>query len=219
MWNAIFHEHKQQSPNCSGIISWDLRREQAWREIAVCSKCSYSSDYFNMYEEEDKEERGRKGAKVNIGLQVGHTHTPISTNSFQELCLRCNIPCPSTTGKQCMANKVAEKIQKASEENLIQQQQKLSEINRLRGNNPNVVNIQADCIYNNVLDSSVGKTPFLPATQCAYTVAKNNTSKHQVIGAVIKEALLQCKKTQNCHKLKWVFILAAARQTFHWSEI
>ena len=123
MWNAVSHVHKQQSTNCSGFISWNLRREYPWREIAVCSKCSYSSDYFNMYEEEDKEERGRKAAKINIGLQVGHTHTPISTTSFQELCLSCNIPCPSTTGMQYMANKVAEKIKKASEEDLKQQQQ------------------------------------------------------------------------------------------------
>ena len=141
-----------------------------------------------MYEEADTEERGRKAAKIKIGLPVGLTHTPISTTSFQKLCLSCNIPCPSTTGMQHMANKVAEKIQEVNEEDLRQQQKELSYIIRLRGEKKTkVLNIQSDCIYNNALYSGVGKTPFRPATQCAYTVAENITSKHQIIGTVIKK--------------------------------
>ena len=104
MWNTVFHEHQQQSPNCRGFLSWELGKEQqwgwAWRDVAVCSNCRYTSECFNMYEAADTEERGKKAAKINIGLQVGLTHTPTSTTIFQNLCLSCSNHCHATHGKQ-----------------------------------------------------------------------------------------------------------------------
>lgn len=202
MWNTVFHEHKHQYPLCKGFLSWDLQAEQqwgwAWRERAVCSECPYTSVLFNLYEEEERNERGRKSAKINIGLQIGLSHTPISTASFQKLCLSCNIPSPSTSGMQQTANKVAVKIEETCSEDLAHQRHLLKEVNTLRGDKPNVINIQADCVYNNALYSGIGKTPFRPATQCAYTVAENITYKHQIISAVAMNKL--CSNTGK-HKL------------------
>ena len=84
--------------------------------------------------------------KMNIGLQVGLTHKPISTTTFQKLCLSCNISWPTTTRMKYMPNKVVEKIQEANEEDRRQQQQELSEIDRLRGNNPKVTTFRQTAI-------------------------------------------------------------------------
>lgn len=202
MWNTVFREHEQQSPQCGGYLSWDTMAEQqwgwAWREKAVCSSCSYSSAMFDLYELEERRERGRRMAKINIGLQIGLSHTPISTSSFQKLCLSCNIPCPSSSGMQYTSNKVSEKIQEAGVEDLRHQRQLLKTVNVLRGDEPSTINVQADCVYNNALYSGVGKTPFRPATQCAYTIAENTTFKHQIISAVAKNKL--CSNIRE-HKL------------------
>lgn len=203
MWNTVFREHMKKHPACKGFLSWDNSAEQqfgwAWREVAVCSECCYRSKLFNLFDDVEWTHKGRNAAKINIGLQIGLTHTPISTSSFQKLCLSCNIPCPSTSGMQHTANVVGERIEEENKKDLSQQRQLLREVNSLRGDNPNVVNVQADCVYNNALYSGVGKTPFRPATQCTYTLAENTTYKHKIINAVSKNKL--CSNI-NKHKLR-----------------
>lgn len=205
MWNTVFREHQRQSPLCDGYLSWDSTAEQqwgwAWREKAVCSSCPYSSGMFDLFDVDERSERGRKMAKINMGLQIGLSHTPISTSSFQKLCLSCNIPCPSSSGMQYTSNKISKKIEEAAEEDMRQQRQLLKTVNVLRGNEPSLINVQADCVYNNALYSGVGKTPFRPATQCAYTIAENNTFKHQIISAVAKNKLCSNIREHEEHKL------------------
>ena len=99
---------------------------------------------------------------------------------------------------QQTANKMAVKIDKTCSGDLANQRQFLKEVNTLLGEKPNVINIQADCVYNNTLYPGIGKTPFRPAAQLAYIIAENITYKHQTVLAVTMNKL--CSNTGK-HKL------------------
>ena len=185
MWNEVFIEHRQISPMCTGFISWDLSAEQqrgaAWREKASCNECSYHSKMFNLYNEVIAKKRGRRTAAINLSIQVALNHIAISTTGLQKLFLGSNIPAPSTSSMQHSANVVSEIIEEYNQKDLVQKRKLLKEINILRGDNPNIINIQADGMYNNPIYSGMGKTPFQPATQCTYNMLENNTYKHSIV--------------------------------------
>ncbi|CAC5417881.1 unnamed protein product [Mytilus coruscus] len=157
MWNEVFIEHRQISPMCTGFISWDLSAEQqrgaAWRERTSCNECSYHSKMFNLYNEVVAKKRGRRTAAINLSIQVALNHIAISTTGLQKLFLGSNIPAPSTSSMQHSANVVSEIIEEYNQKDLAQKRKLLKEINILRGDNPNIINIQADGMYNN---------PFIP---------------------------------------------------------
>ncbi|VDI03769.1 Hypothetical predicted protein [Mytilus galloprovincialis] len=185
MWNEVFIEHRQISPMCTGFISWDLSAEQqrgaAWREKASCNECSYHSKMFNLYNEVIAKKRGRRTAAINLSIQVALNHIAISTTGLQKLFLGSNIPAPSTSSMQHSANVVSEIIEEYNQKDLVQKRKLIKEINILRGDNPNIINIQADGMYNNPIYSGMGKTPFQPATQCTYNMLENNTYKHSIV--------------------------------------
>ncbi|XP_071171005.1 uncharacterized protein [Mytilus edulis] len=105
----------------------------------------------------------------------------MSTTGLQKLFLGSNIPAPSTSSMQHSANVVSEIIEEYNQKDLAQKRKFLKEINILKGDNPNIINTQADGMYNNTIYSGMGKTPFQPATQCTYNMLENNTYKHNIV--------------------------------------
>ncbi|CAC5419130.1 unnamed protein product [Mytilus coruscus] len=181
MWNEVFREHQNVSPHCNGILEWDLSMEEkwgsAWRECAKCTKCTYRSKMFNLYEEVASIKRGRRAAKINLGLQVGLHHTPISTASYRKICMASNIPPPSVSGMQHTANAISEKGRRRKHERFTTTKgENKKDKKKIRGENPDVVNIQSD------------------STQCPYTVAENETYKHSIINTLPKSKLCSKRK-------------------------
>ena len=203
MWNEVFNEHRKRSPHCEGYITWDLSAEQkwgaAWREKATCTECGYNSKMFNLYNEVVSNKRGRRTAAINLAIQVALSHIAISTTGLQKLFMGSNIPAPSTSGMQHSANLVSEIIEEYNNKDLSERRKLIKQINKLRGDNPEIINVQADCVYNNPIYSGVGKTPFQPATQCTYNVAENNTYKHSIVSSRQQSKLCSNKKK---HKTK-----------------
>lgn len=201
MWNEVFAEHKMKFPLCDGKLDWNLKSEKKWglscREQAICTKCTYKSKMYNMYDEIVTNKKGRKAATINQGLQVALHHTPISTTGFRKVCLGSNIPAPSVSGMQHAANKVSEKIEQTNIKDMKQQRELIKEVKRLRGEDPKTINVQADGVYNNAIYSGIGKTPFQPATQCTYTVIENETYKHKIVDSNPKSKL--CSKKKKIH--------------------
>ncbi|VDI14341.1 Hypothetical predicted protein [Mytilus galloprovincialis] len=136
---------------------------------------------FNLYNEVIAKKRGRRTAAINLSIQVALNHIAISTTGLQKLFLGSNIPAPSTSSMQHSANVVSEIIEEYNQKDLVQKRKLIKEINILRGDNPNIINIQADGMYNNPIYSGMGKTPFQPATQCTYNMLENNTYKHSIV--------------------------------------
>ncbi len=197
MWNATFKEHARVTPGCVGFLYWDMNKEEirglGCREQMICTNCSYRSKYFTLYEEIVTKARGRKAAKVNVGLAVGLSKTPIAAAGYIRLCLSTNLPPPSARSIQNTSNKVLPEIEKISKNDMKRRRERLKSIQAADGKaKPNVINAQSDGLYNNNLYSGVGKTPFQPATQVIYSMAENVTPKHDIIGLVVHNKL--CSK-------------------------
>lgn len=99
MWNEVLRLHQQETPGCTGLLSWDLaseeRRGLGSRMGLRCTKCTYSSRRYNLYEEVDTKSPGRKAAKINYGLQVGLSQTPVGNDGMRKILLCTNTPPPA----------------------------------------------------------------------------------------------------------------------------
>ena len=196
MWNEAFRDHARMHPICTGFLHWDMAREDirglGCREQMICTHCNYRSKFYPLYEEIVTNKRGRKPARVNVGLAIGLSKTPIAAAGFRRLCLSTNLPPPSAHGIQDMSNKVLPEIEKISKSDMRKRREKLKEVQRQKGCSENVIDVQSDGLYNNNLYSGVGKTPFQPATQVIYSMAENITPQHDIIGLVVHNKL--CSK-------------------------
>lgn len=197
MWNEVVRIHQQERPGCIGLLSWDLaseeRRGLGSRMGLRCTKCNYSSRRYNLYEEVDTKSPGRKAAKINYGLQVGLSQTPVGNDGMRKILLSTNTPPPARRSLQKASNKVLPLIQNLNEADMSDRCHRLVDVNTLRGyESPHAIPVQCDGMYNNPLYSGVGETPFQPATQTVYSFAENVTSKHQIIKIVTKNKI--CSK-------------------------
>ena len=60
---------------------------------------------------------------------------------------------------------VADNIVDTNKSDIYTKREQLKQINRIRGEDSSIINIQSDGMYNNALYSGIGKTAFQPATQ------------------------------------------------------
>ncbi|XP_060557020.1 uncharacterized protein LOC132717547 [Ruditapes philippinarum] len=187
MVNEVSREHRQKKPDCQGNLCFDSSSSMqwgfGWRESAKCQICTYVSKRYKLYAEIDTCKRGVKPASVTRGISIALTQTPIASSGVRKICHGGNIPAPSVACLQRTANLVNEVICKENKRDMKRIREELKEINKYRGLPQNVINVQADGMYNNNLYSGVGKTPFQPATQASYTVAETITSKKQIVAA------------------------------------
>lgn len=185
MWNEVFREHQEQSPQCDGELTVDMDNERqrglCWQEQLKCSKCKYVSSRYNLYDEVRTGSRGPKTAAPNLGLQVGLCHSPMAVNGFRKLCASAGLPAPNPSSMARHMDIVRPHIIEANEDDMKQRCEGLKKINRLRGEQEHLIPVEADGAYNNNLYSGTGHTPFQTATQAVYTVAENTTSGKQVI--------------------------------------
>ena len=97
--NSAFRCHSIHKPACQGELHWDddgeIQRGLGWRERLKCSICDYVSSRHNLYSEVQSAKPGVKTVGLNIGVQVGQTHTSISNSGLNALLLAMNIPSPS----------------------------------------------------------------------------------------------------------------------------
>lgn len=197
MWNAVFREHQTTNPDCKGLLLWDLANEEmrglGCRQNVICSSCRYKSKRYTLYEELQTQKAGRKNSKLNMSIHVGLSQTPIAQSGLRKILLSGNIQAPSAATLQRRANIVMKEIEKANKKDMQRKREEIIEINRLRGKeDPNIISIQTDGMYNNPLYSGVGRTPFQPATQTVYSAAENITTKHNILSIVGKNKL--CSK-------------------------
>ncbi|CAG2209081.1 unnamed protein product [Mytilus edulis] len=194
MWNSVFREHQRLHPNCNGFLQWNMEREEKFgfvnREEAMCDKCNYQWRKFKLYEEVQTKKPGRKAAKINVSAQAALSQTPLGYTGLRKIVLGCNMPAPSASGLQKRVNKVLPEIVNINKEDMKARRKQLIAINTLRERkDPGSVSLQADGAYNNAIYSGIGKTPFQPATQVVYSVAKAETEDKSIIGVVCKNKL------------------------------
>lgn len=204
LFNKSFTEHGRLSKNCKGLLVFDMSKEEkwglSWKETLCCSKCSYQSESTKLYTEINvPNQRGRKAASINYGLQVGLSNNSIGNAGIKNILQSINVPPPCLSGMQKNANKVGYMLQDLNQADMNNIRQTLQEVSRQRGQSINTpINIEADTRYNNRLNSGVGKTPFQPATQATLTIVENHTPHKKVIG--VHTASKLCSYAINARK-------------------
>lgn len=75
MWNEVVRIHQQERPGCIGLLSWDLASEERQglgsRMGLRCTKCSYSSRRYNLYEEVDTKSPVERQLKLIMACKLG----------------------------------------------------------------------------------------------------------------------------------------------------
>jgi hypothetical protein len=202
-FNSCVSMHSASSKKCTGQLQWDVSGEKkwglCWRERLICRVCGYRSKLTKLYDEVSKHGRGQRSAAPNLGIQVGLTHSSISTTQFRHILQSANIPPPSSSSMQASANRVGDIITEVNKADMEARRKQLQDISELRGlPRDTPINIEGDGRYNNPLFGSSEKTPFQPATQMVYTVCENSTPAKQVISVHTVNKL--CKKADMLRK-------------------
>lgn len=194
MFNAAYHMHMLQSPNCPTNLQFDFEREKqkgvCWKETLKCIYCNFHSESTKLYEETESETRGAKTAKPNIGLWVALMDNPIMGTTLQEIFMALNCPAPSYTGLHYTASKVGPQIVNMVREDLQRERAHLKDVLESHGfPRQTPIPVEGDGRYNNPLYWSRDRTPFQPATQMTYTVSENVTPEKKIIGIALKNKL------------------------------
>jgi len=97
MFNTEIRKHIEDT-SCHGFLMIDTANSRNWglgsSERLKCDSCSYVSPYYRLYEELETGKRGRKPAKINVGLQTGLMTTPISNTGMSRILAHANIAPP-----------------------------------------------------------------------------------------------------------------------------
>lgn len=196
MWNTATREHSNFSLKCKGNLKFDSKSAKqmgwAWSEKLYCGLCNYRSQYFKLYEEDERDGVGRRRPTINTGIQTGLLGTPMGNTGLIELSLTSNIIPPSYSGLQKQANAVGSKIETENQTNMKEIRERIVEDNSLCGlEHPDTINIEGDSRYNNALFGAGERTPYQPATQSVYLTVANVGNSKPVISSFIGNKL--CK--------------------------
>lgn len=194
MWNDCVRQHATHTPSCKGNLDFDFKTQECrglgWRIGLKCTKCTYVSNVYSLYE--GRREPGRKGrdtVQMNSAVQVGLTQTRIGNAAMRLTLMSANIPAPSERGMQKSSNKVCDQIEELNKADMSELRKRIKDINTHRGNPPNKVDVMVDATYNNPIYSGAGKTPFQPATQVMFSTIEHNTKDQYVLDLITKNKL------------------------------
>lgn len=181
MFNSEIKSHNDSNKSCTGKLEFDgagsRQRTLAFAERLKCTKCTYVSKYYKLYEEIVTGKRGRRAAKINVGLQLGLMSTPISNTGAIRILAHANMIPPHRASMQTMSNKVSASVETLNKQNMHDIRQNLREENEKCGHkDASKVNVEGDSCYNNPLFNS-DTTPFQAGTIVTTTMCENNTKE------------------------------------------
>lgn len=206
LWNNGFREHQIQAPLCVGELLYDNanaeRRGLCWSIRLKCNTCGFKSPKMSLYDEVDKQGKGRKAAKPNLSVHIALARQGISAHGLSDILSAANIVAPSTRGLQKNANLVCDQIIQENEKSMTEYAEDIKKLNVAKGLPCHApINVEADCRYNNPLSSGGGRTPMQPATQATYLVAENFTKDKKIIACHSYNKLCKCLDSAgNIHK-------------------
>ena len=95
MFNTEIRKHTIQNAICLGDLNIDAEHSRkwglGWSERLKCTKCTYVSRYYKLYEEIEREGKGRRAAAINFGLQCGLMSYSLSNNGMHFILLSAKI--------------------------------------------------------------------------------------------------------------------------------
>ena len=145
MINSVNKNHKCDNPEV--YVNKEIKKGVCVKWFLQCRECKYQ-DKFVLYEEVQREGRGCKAARANIGLVAGAGESSVSLNRLSLMINSMGVPSPSHSSLQKNMNNISDKIVKLNEENMKQIREDLVRVNELRGNDSKKINVQTDALYN-----------------------------------------------------------------------
>lgn len=129
-------------------------------------------------------------ADLNLGAQVGLSHTSTGNVGLSRIMGAMNIPMPTLSMMQKHANYVGDHIVHENQKDLKDIRLNLKKVNVMKGlPEESPINIETDARYNNPIYSGIGKTPFQAATQVTSLIVEGSTMKKQIISCNVKSKL------------------------------
>ena len=191
LWNRAIREHSTYHPQCQGSLIFDEKKEKkfglAWKEALTCTSCTYLSRQEKLYREVQSKTSGPNPATLNVAAQAGLMTTGTGNTGLRNILLHMNIPAPSKSSMQVRANTVNDAVTKLNQSDMKAHRAEIVKINTDLGLTKDTpIMMEADCRYNNPIQSASGKTPFQPGTQCVFTVCENESVNKKIIGVNIK---------------------------------
>ena len=108
MLNQVVRGHKAASPDCDGLLDWDMGAEDRSGLATILRMrwmtCDYGSTKYKLYQIVDTKAPGWKAANSNLGLQIGLSQTPLGNDGIRKILLSTNTPAPSRKALQKSSN-------------------------------------------------------------------------------------------------------------------
>ena len=194
LWNSAIDGHNLLKKTCRGSLLWDAAGAKkwglAWRERLKFDTCDYISPNHKLYKEVESPSRGPNAATLNIGSQVGMTHTSIAATGLSKFLYSANISAPSMSGFPKSANKARDKIISSNDKSMkaIREDIQVAK-NAVNPHTQYDIDIELDARYNNQMYSGVGNTSFQVATQVTQLAVENCSSQRNVIAETMHDKL------------------------------
>lgn len=198
-FNDAFKGHYAQSPTCTGSLVWKEDSCKAWGlgwTVGLkCDKCEYTTVGHKLFDEVKNEGRGRKAAKCNRGVAMSLLRNGIGPTGLQDIIHSTNTIAPSRSGLQKTLNAMAPIAQKVNEQDMDARIKKLKTLMSLAGMSPlrDGIIAKQDVLYNNRLNTGVGKTPYQPATRAIHVLCEDLTDMQQILSLGVFQKMCSCR--------------------------
>ncbi|XP_078662872.1 uncharacterized protein LOC144906465 [Branchiostoma floridae x Branchiostoma belcheri] len=194
-------QHDDRS-SCRKLIYASAKREETRgivsSETFVCNACEYVSQSYKCYEEVDTGKRGKKLAAPNMALQIALFNNPIGPKNFMEIAATLDLPVPSLSGMQKMANRYAEIIVEENDKDMKRWGEIVLGTNEVTGKPADrPIKGEGDVRFQSALSSGRGRRPGQPSSHAFATFAENETNMKKILATYLRNK--QCAKCNLGH--------------------
>ncbi|KAI8493997.1 lens induction in camera-type eye [Branchiostoma belcheri] len=200
-------QHDTQRPGCTGLLRLSARGEKkkglATLETLVCDFCEYKSPQTKFYGEvktQGQQGRGPRIAVPNMAIQVGMFNSPMGPQVLREIAAVLDLPVPSRSGLQKMANKYSDIMVQENERDMQGWRETVQEVHQQKGNEPGSgIPVEMDTRFQSPLRSARGRKPGQPSSNSITSVAENVTNRKVVIGCHVRNKVCPtCNYNKGC---------------------
>ncbi|CAH1246632.1 Hypp7754 [Branchiostoma lanceolatum] len=187
-------DHDKHQPDCEGLVrlsfKGEIKKGLATVETLVCDTCKYASPKRKFYTEAKRPGPGAKIAVPNLAVQIAMFNSPIGVRVLREMAAALDLPVPSKSGLQRMANRYSDLMVKKNEDDMETWRETIYDIHLQKGNPPGSgIPAEIDTRYQTPLRSARGKKPGQPSPNSVTSLAENVTPKKLALAVHVRNKI------------------------------
>ncbi|CAH1277548.1 Hypp9691 [Branchiostoma lanceolatum] len=187
-------DHDKHQPDCEGLVrlsfKGEIKKGLATVETLVCDTCKYASPKRKFYTETKRPGPGAKIAVPNLAVQIAMFNSPIGVRVLREMAAALDLPVPSKSGLQKMANRYSDLMVKKNEDDMETWRETIYDIHLQKGNPPGSgIPAEIDTRYQTPLRSARGKKPGQPSPNSVTSLAENVTPKKLALAVHVRNKI------------------------------